>query len=113
MTKRSGQPRPSVSCSSIPQRAAACWDLLDAATGLSEVSLDAESDPGGRVTCRLVAAPLDVLQDAVVVGGVFAEVFLDGGEFGCEQSFAGEDERLDDAGDASVAVPERMDGDDV
>jgi len=53
------------------------------------------------------------LQHAVVVGGVAAEVLLDGAELGREQSGAGEYERLHDAGYASVAVGERVDGHEV
>jgi hypothetical protein len=66
--------------------------LFEAEASLGEVCLDAESDPRRCVSLRLVAASLDFLEDAVVVGGVLAQVFLDGGELWAEQPFAGEDE---------------------
>ena len=70
-------------------------------------------DPRPGVTLRLVTAALDVSQDVVVVGHVLTEVLLDRGEFRGEQAVAGQHERLDDPGDAAVAVAEGMNGDDV
>jgi len=57
-------------------------DLIEALTGLLDVRGDAEADPGGGVAVGLVAAALDLLQDAVVVARVAAQVLLDGAELG-------------------------------
>ena len=88
-------------------------DLLEPQAGLGEMGLNAENDPRRRVAVRLVTAPLDFLEYAVVVGRVLAEVLLDRGKLGREQALAGEDERLRNPRDAAVAVAERMNGHDV
>jgi hypothetical protein len=108
--------RPTALLGELFEEAPACGglvDLFEPAACLREVGLDAEADPWGGVTLGLIAASLDFLEDAVVVGGVFAEVLLDGSELGGEQSLAGEDERLNDPGDATVAVAERVHRNDV
>ena len=88
-------------------------DLVPTFACLLDVRGDAEAHPGGGVACWLVAAALHLRQHAVVVGGVAGEVLLDGAELGCEQSGTGEHERLHDAGYASVAAGERVDGHEV
>ena len=67
-------------------------DLVEALTGLCDVSLDAELDPRRRVALRLVAPSLDVSEDGVVLARVAAEVLLDRGELRGKEPFAREHE---------------------
>ena len=53
------------------------------------------------------------LKRGVVGAGVIAEIFLDRPKLRGHEALAGKDERLDDPGDASVAIAERMNRDDV
>ena len=113
MTSRSGQPRSSTTRSRGAPALGRLVQLEQSPPRLRQVRVDAEAHERRRIALRLVGAALDLAQRRVVRVRVLPQVLLDRYELGREQATQSENERLDDARDAPVAVPERVHRDDV